>query len=313
MSEIFNLIPKDKHDISGMETLRTIDIDKVEPILCKLLECMKDGNWPCARELLDIMPRFHSLLVPHIKDIFNSDDGDWKWFILLLVERFPMETIELLEADIERMAAQPTMDEVYSEANEEAYRFLDKLNDRFIDRLPKEIINGKVVTMAYPWIDNRRASANISRIFDNHLDRKSCEMFVRVGVNLAGSLVIPDISVVRDLEKVIREDAIYGAPDLIVEFLTSATIARLRIDKMKLYEQSGVKEYWIADTKNRAVEVYVLKNNKFEIDGIYAVCNESDLWEMTEEEKAAIITEFKTSLFEDLVISIKEIFRDVME
>jgi len=132
LENIFDLVPKDKHDISGMATLKVIDIDSVQPILWQLLQCMQDGNWPCAIELLDIMPRFHSILVPHIKEIFNTDDGDWKWFILPLIERFPPETIKLLEADLRRIATQPTMDEVGSEVDEKARKLLEKLGGQYI-------------------------------------------------------------------------------------------------------------------------------------------------------------------------------------
>jgi len=126
MDSIFSLVPKDKHDISGIETLKTIDIDEVTLILPQLLEWMQDGNWPCAVELLDVMPRFHEALVPHIKDIFATNDGEWKWFIFPLIERFPIEITQLLEIDIKRIATQPTMDEIHSEVDEIAQQFLEK-------------------------------------------------------------------------------------------------------------------------------------------------------------------------------------------
>ena len=102
LSDIFDLIPKDKFDVSGMETLKTIDIDKVEPILAQLLEWIQDTNWPVARELMDVLPRFHSGLVPHIKAILNSDDEDWKCWTLELLEKFPIESLKPLETDIIR-------------------------------------------------------------------------------------------------------------------------------------------------------------------------------------------------------------------
>ncbi|MFZ1582464.1 MAG: Uma2 family endonuclease, partial [Saprospiraceae bacterium] len=34
-------------------------------------------------------------------------------------------------------------------------------------------------------------------------------------------------------------------------------------DKFDLYEESGVKEYWIIEPKNNTVEVFVLENDKY--------------------------------------------------
>jgi len=144
-------VPKDKHDVSTIEALKTIGIEKVVPVLPELLEWMKDGNWPCARELLNVMPRFHAELVPHVKNIFAIDDGEWKWFIFPLIERFPEETIALLLSCIDRVVSQPTPDEVHSEVYDIAYKFLDSLNDKVIDRRNNEIIDGN---------DKRRKSRN---------------------------------------------------------------------------------------------------------------------------------------------------------
>lgn len=48
-----------------------------------------------------------------------------------------------------------------------------------------------------------------------------------------------------------------GPPDLIVEVCSPGTGRYDRKDKLTLYEQSGVREYWIADPHTRTVEVWV--------------------------------------------------------
>jgi Uma2 family endonuclease len=181
------------------------------------------------------------------------------------------------------------------------------------DRRGKEMINGKVVTMAPAGISHQRVGLRVQRIFDRYLDGKSCEVFYDVYIYLPGeNKVAPDIMVVCD-KSIVKENSIHGTPDLIAEVLSPGTAARDRGEKKDLYEKHGVKEYWIVDAKNRFIEVYLLDNGKYRLDNTYVAYEEFDLWEMTEEEKAVIITEFKTSLFDDLVISVKEIFRDVME
>ena len=78
MDEVFHLIPKDKFDISFIDELKTINVNTVDPILGDLLEWLQDINWPVAKELVDILPRFHQKLVPHIQMVFNSNDDIWK-------------------------------------------------------------------------------------------------------------------------------------------------------------------------------------------------------------------------------------------
>jgi len=52
MRKIFELIPKDKFDTSGIYALYKIAPDEVEPILASLLEWIQDLNWPVAQELI---------------------------------------------------------------------------------------------------------------------------------------------------------------------------------------------------------------------------------------------------------------------
>ncbi|NCU16693.1 Uma2 family endonuclease [Pallidibacillus pasinlerensis] len=46
-----------------------------------------------------------------------------------------------------------------------------------------------------------------------------------------------------------------GSPDLIVEILSPSTAKMDKILKRNLYEEAGVKEYWIVDIQNELVEV----------------------------------------------------------
>ena len=108
--------------------------------------------------------------------------------------------------------------------------------------------------------------------------------------------------------EILQDDGIHGAPDLIVEVLSPSTAKRDRGYKKDLYERSGVKEYWIVDPMNKAIETYLLKNGKFVFDNLYSLYPDCDLKRMTSEEIAKIPTEFKCSLYDDLTISIKKVF-----
>ena len=54
-----------------------------------------------------------------------------------------------------------------------------------------------------------------------------------------------------------------GAPDLIVEILSPKNSKHDIETKFNLYQESGVKEYWIVQTEQRIVLVYTLKNEEY--------------------------------------------------
>jgi len=49
---------------------------------------------------------------------------------------------------------------------------------------------------------------------------------------------------------------------LLVEIVSKGSIARDYIEKKNDYERFGVKEYWIIDSMNESIWVYVLNENK---------------------------------------------------
>lgn len=61
-----------------------------------------------------------------------------------------------------------------------------------------------------------------------------------------------------------------GAPTLIVEVISPSSIRLDRQIKFDAYERAGVAEYWLADPKTRAVEVYTLENGEYALLGQFA-------------------------------------------
>lgn len=76
------------------------------------------------------------------------------------------------------------------------------------------------------------------------------------------NVVRPDLAVVCG-ERV--EKFIENPPILIVEVLSESTTYRDRIVKKELYEINKVKYYLIADTENKAIEVFELVGNKYKL------------------------------------------------
>jgi len=76
------------------------------------------------------------------------------------------------------------------------------------------------------------------------------------------TVVQPDVCVICDAS-IIERRGCHGAPDLVIEVLSKRTQLKDRTTKMLLYEQAGVREYWIVDVHDQQLEVRVLN------DGVY--------------------------------------------
>lgn len=66
------------------------------------------------------------------------------------------------------------------------------------------------------------------------------------------------------------DDYWHGPPDLVVEVLSPGTARRDKVDKFKLYEKHGIREYWIVEPTLLSVEVWVLTGTEFELQGTYS-------------------------------------------
>ena len=184
-------------------------------------------------------------------------------------------------------------------------------DDAWIKRR-EELINGKVVMMSPPSTGHVSISGNIYYSFKKHLKGSKCRPFVDgVSVHLTGKdRFVPDMTIVCDPGK-IKRTHIDGAPDLVVEILSPSTAKYDRGYKKDVYESCGVPEYWIVDPVNRSIEIYTLAEGRYVVDGFYTLCDPEELAEMTDNDKARVISEFKCQRFDGPVIRLEEIFRDL--
>jgi Uma2 family endonuclease len=177
-----------------------------------------------------------------------------------------------------------------------------------------ELLDGKIVVMSpRPRDGHLTTTGNICRIFGNYLRKKPCRVYSEKEVFLTKKdRFIPDVIIVcnKDINKI---DGVYGSPDLVAEVLSSSTMNNDKGYKKNVYERCGVKEYWIVDVKSRAIEVYLLENGRYELDMVYVSYPDYELELMNEDEKNKIVKEFKTSLFDDLTISVDEIFENLID
>ncbi len=173
----------------------------------------------------------------------------------------------------------------------------------------EELINGEVVMMAPASTNHTFTSGNIYRIFGNYLHGKMCTP-ISDGTTvylMNKEHFVPDFMVVCDRSK-IKWNGVHGAPDLVVEVLSPSTSKRDRKHKKDVYAQCGVREYWIVSTGEKSIEQYFLEDGQLVLHEIYTLHPDYVLAEMSEEERATVVTHFKCSLFDDLEIPLEDVF-----
>ena len=171
----------------------------------------------------------------------------------------------------------------------------------------------KIVQLAAPSPKHNRVVVNITQILGRHFKGKSCQVFAEgVEVHLFNDddYVMPDLLVLCDPNK-IKDNGIYGSPDLIAEVLSPSTANMDRGRKKELYAKAGVKEYWIVDHNAKSVEVHVLDNEQYVLDYVYYVFNDYDFEGMTEEKKESFRFTIISPAFPELSIELSEVFEHI--
>jgi Uma2 family endonuclease len=178
------------------------------------------------------------------------------------------------------------------------YTYADYLTWWFEDRV--ELIKGYILKMSpAPNQSHQKISVRLVRDIANYLKNKKCEVFsAPFDVRLKRTkdneqiftIVQPDICIVCNLE-LLDEQGCNGAPDMIIEILSASNRKHDLVTKHNLYEEAGVKEYWIVYPLDDMIEVYYLENKKYRLAKKYL---EDDL--------------LPVKTLESLVIDLKEIF-----
>lgn len=177
-----------------------------------------------------------------------------------------------------------------------------------------ELINGETVLMhPLPGTNHSIITSNIFVLFKNYLWQKDRKIFVgKSDLYLTSKdRFLPDGMIVCGRDK-IKYDGVYGAPDLVVEVLSPLTVKRDKGYKKDLYAKAGVREYWIVSPGEKSVEIYLSQDRELVFNDAHCLYPDYLLEKMTSEERAGVEKTFKCSLFDDLEISLDDIFRDLL-
>lgn len=125
-------IPKDKFDVEAVKRLALAQCGQIAGIESPLLEWIADMNWPVAKELIKMLPKFHKELLPFIAVILDSQEEDIYLKISTvehLLPQFPNESLKELDSQITRLVNIDPKDEDELELREAAITLLSHIKE----------------------------------------------------------------------------------------------------------------------------------------------------------------------------------------
>lgn len=134
--------------------------------------------------------------------------------------------------------------------------------------LPVELWDGEVIQSPTPNPSHQRIVLNLAQLLSEHvLAGKLGEVFVSpLDVILTARRVVqPDVFYIAKPRLNLVTDRVRCAPDLAVEVVSPGSWKRDRVEKKGLYEQHGVREYWIIDPEAQTIEVFALERGAYKL------------------------------------------------
>jgi len=159
-----------------------------------------------------------------------------------------------------------------------------------------EIIEGEMIQKSAPTPMHQRICRKVMVILDKFINEKKAGEVLQSPIDVYlddYNKPQPDLVYISNENKeIVTGNGIIGIPDLIIEVISPSSIIRDRIEKRNLYEKKGVKEFWLIDPEYKAIEIYTIQNNRYELLSAATILE----------------GELTSSLFEGLTINLAEIF-----
>ena len=150
------------------------------------------------------------------------------------------------------------------------YTYAEYLLWQFEERV--ELLKGKLFKMSAPSPAHQVVQSNLNIELGLYFRNQKCQIYpapfdVRLPAkgetgDAIHTVVQPDLCVVCDRTKIDSRGCI-GAPDLVIEIISPGNSKKELKQKFKLYEEAGVREYWVIHPSEEYVIVNVLENNHY--------------------------------------------------
>ena len=178
-----------------------------------------------------------------------------------------------------------------------------------------EIIEGEKFMAPSPGMRHVNVTANLIKLIGTYASMKKLGMAFADNFDVHfpdGSLFRPDfifVSAENAKKLFVNENAtLHGVPDMVAEIFSRSTMKRDVGIKKDVYERNGVKEYWMIDPWRENIDVYLLRDGKYELDGHYENWSDDQLIRLPEEERAEIKMEVPVAVLDGFKVKIRNIF-----
>jgi len=134
--------------------------------------------------------------------------------------------------------------------------------------LPAEYVNGEILMAPAPTPLHQAVSGNVFTVLNNYVREFSLGHLFYSPADIvlpSGDVVQPDIFLLadRDYKRAVNAKRIHAVPPFLAEILSPGSIAHDTLRKRSLYEQNGVREYWIVDPTARSISQLVLRKKHY--------------------------------------------------
>jgi Uma2 family endonuclease len=133
---------------------------------------------------------------------------------------------------------------------------------------PHELWDGELIVAPAPFFGHQEIALRLYRALHGWVKPRALGKVIAAPVDMVLSphrAVQPDVAFIAADRLNIIQQVIAGPADLVAEVVSLGGRHRDRIEKRDLYEQYGVKEYWIIDPEPETVDVLVLVNGRYEL------------------------------------------------
>ena len=158
-----------------------------------------------------------------------------------------------------------------------------------------EVMKGELIMVPAPFTIHQRVQIYLAVILSNFVREKRLGNVLVAPTDVVFTedvVVQPDILFISSKRSdIIKEAAIMGSPDLVIEIVSPSSASYDTIEKREVYEKYGVKEYWLVFPQEKAVEVLAIEN------GVYK--------EFCKARKTGIV---KSKIIEGFTAEVKEVF-----
>ncbi len=156
--------------------------------------------------------------------------------------------------------------------------------------LPTELWDGELIMSPAPSFFHQEIVARFYKLLDAWISRRRLGKTGIAPLDMVLTTrraVQPDVIFVSNNRLGIIGERVMGAADLVAEVISPESRRRDRIEKRDLYEQHGVREYWMIDPEAQTVEVLHLKAGEYGLLG---------RWHAGEKARSRLLNGFEVSV-----------------